>query len=137
LKSKGFLSLTFPIPTLAIIRNKMKEELKILQDEFATIDLFSSNMESGHFEILIKKFLPIKIKMYQENHNLPHIHIDYGKMTHTASYSIGDMSRIAGTLDKKYDNIVKKWIEENKDKLIKIWKEVQSGKIPNYLITEL
>ncbi len=116
----------------------MKEELKKLQDELATIDLFSSGENNSDFTgFKIKQFRAIKIKMYPENHNLPHIHIDYGKEVHTGSYSIENCKRLAGNLDRKYDKKLKGWIEENKAKLLEIWDQIQKGNYPQNLIEEL
>ncbi|ATC86219.1 DUF4160 domain-containing protein [Pseudoalteromonas arctica] len=39
----------------------------------------------------------MKIKIYQEKgHHLPHIHIDYGRQQHAASYAIETGERIEG-----------------------------------------
>jgi hypothetical protein len=67
----------------------LEKLLHKLQDDFATIDICRGN--SSHLELLVIKLQNIKIKIYQESHHsTPHIHIDYGKHTHTASYSIAD-----------------------------------------------
>lgn len=78
--------------------------------------------------------------MYPEHHNFPYIHIDCGRIVHTASYSIENIEnceRLAGNLERKYDKAVKKWIENNKVKLMEIWGEIKNGNTPNSLICEL
>ena len=115
----------------------LREELYVLQDEFATIDLFTrgnNGQKQLLVEVLIKKIENIKIKIYQERgHNMPHIHIDYGgDQNHTASYSIHTGERIEGSLNKKYDKFVKDWIGNNREKILQIWSEIQSGDQKKY-----
>ena len=101
--------------------------LQKLQDDLATIDMYHG--ESSRIGFLVKKLQNIKLKMYQETHHpLPHIHIDYGKNIHTASYSIKDCKRIKGNLHKKYDRTVMQWIEKNSNNLLSLWAETQAGK---------
>ncbi len=79
-------------------------------------------------EILIKKMLLLEFRMEQDpNHQMPYIHINYGRQKHVASYSIKDSARLAGNLDRKYDIIVKNWINEHTDKLLQIWEQIQKG----------
>lgn len=107
--------------------DELKNELEELQRDLATIDLHSSS-KGLLLEALMLKFQNIKIKIYQEKgHKLPHIHIDYGKEIHAASYAISNTERIKGTLDKKYDKSIKKWLEKNKEKLLTIWNKIQAG----------
>ena len=106
----------------------MTEELKKLQDDMALIDLLTRNIDSSMIEVLLKKMLPIQIRMEQDNnHSMPHVHITYNKDYHTASYSIEDGERIVGNLKNKYDKVVKSWITANHKKLLQIWVEVQAG----------
>lgn len=111
----------------------MKEELEDLQDEFALVDLTSKESSRDFIEILLKKLLPIEIRMEQDkNHKAPHLHISYGKKKHVASYSINNGRRLAGTLSNKYDEIVSNWIANNQNKLLQIWKELQAGNQQQY-----
>jgi hypothetical protein len=86
---------------------ELKEELESLQNRLAQIDLLtrpSSRPSSGFTELLLVKLQDLKIKIYQERgHALPHVHIDYGKTHHIASFSISPAERIEGSLSKKYD----------------------------------
>jgi hypothetical protein len=61
-------------------------------------------------ELLLVKLNELKVKMYQEaGHHTPHVHIDYGRHNHVASYAINEPKRLAGTLDTKYDR-TQSWI---------------------------
>lgn len=80
----------------------------------------------------------MKIKIYQEKgHSLPHIHIDYGRQQHAASYAIGSSERIEGSLSKKYDSDVSSWLERNREKVLEIWNALQAGAPHEPLVAEL
>lgn len=80
----------------------------------------------------------LKLKMYQEKgHSLPHLHVDYGRDHHVASYSIDPAARLEGTLHRKYDYPVFRWIESHKDKLLELWGTLQTGGTPDLLLAEL
>ena len=120
---------------------ELTDVLKNLQSALANIDLITrpSSASSNRFpEFLVLKLENIKIKMYQEQkHSLPHIHIDYAKRIHVASFSINPATIIDGSIDKKYEKSITDWITTNKGMLLKIWAEAQSGGNPGSLIAEL
>lgn len=108
-----------------------------LQKQFAEVDLFSSSSANG-MELLVLKLDDLKIKMYQEiGHSHPHIHIDYGKSHHVASYSVIDGVRLSGSLSKKYDRKVSEWVLKNKEGLNKLWIECQKGNKTEVLIADI
>jgi len=120
---------------------KIKEELESLQSRLAEIDLLtrpSSQPSSGFTELLLVKLQDIKIKIYQERgHALPHVHIDYGKTHHVASFSINPTERIEGSLSKKYDRVIIAWISERREAILAIWSEMQQGNELKALIASL
>lgn len=115
----------------------MKETFEILYKESldlkSSIELIELLQDQGNtgkgllLEHLVKKFVNVKVKMYQEHHNLPHIHIDIGSQNHCASIAIEDPRLLSGSLDKKYQKTVLKWIEKNKANLMIIWNNIQAG----------
>jgi hypothetical protein len=120
----------------------LENELAELQDALATTDFYSAmqsmkneNKRGLHY-LLVKILQPIKIKIDgNKNHKRPHIHIDYGKKFHTASYAIDTGERIVG--DSKYDFEVHEWIDKNRPKLLQAWELVQSGKDATSIACEL
>lgn len=120
---------------------KLTEDAKELQRALAQIDLVSATSRQGKtllLEYLLVKLGPLKVKMYQEpGHKLPHIHIDYGRENHTASYSVNPAVRLVGTLDRKYDSSVIEWINPRKEKLLELWTVFQSGDEPSSLVASL
>ena len=119
----------------------LDEEFSELQRLFAQKDLLTEKRRSsgdGSMGILLVKRQNMKIKIYQEKgHSLPHIHIDYGKQTHVASYAIKSGDRIEGDLPKKYDSDVSSWLGRNRDKILKIWNALQASTPYEPLIAEL
>ncbi|CQH43949.1 TPA: DUF4160 domain-containing protein [Yersinia enterocolitica] len=119
----------------------LDDEFDELQRLFAQKDLLTEKKRSsggGFMEILLVKRKLMKIKIYQEKgHQLPHIHIDYGKQKHAASYAIESGVRIEGNLPNKYDSDVSSWLGRNRNKIIEIWNALQAGAPYEQLIAEL
>ena len=103
----------------------LDDELNALGRQLEAID--QAAVGPGTIRLLVTRIKNLKIKMYQESgHQLPHLHVDYCGAAHAASYSL-DGSRLAGSLDRKYDRVVLSWIASNRDNLFNIWKSLQSG----------
>jgi Domain of unknown function (DUF4160) len=119
----------------------LEEEFDELQQLFAQKDLLYEprRPSSGRFlELLLAKRKNMKIKIYQETgHHLPHIHVDYGKLHHVASYAIQSGERIDGNLPKQYDADVSSWLERNREKVLVVWRELQEGSNPRLVVSEL
>lgn len=119
----------------------LEKELRTLQKRLAEVDMLtapSRSTHSGFTELLLLKLQNLKMKMYQEKgHELPHVHVDYGKQHHAASFAISPPRRLDGTLAKKYERVILDWIQENIDKLLEIWEQLQSGVDPKELVPQL
>ena len=120
---------------------ELTSELEALQNQLTQVDLIttpSRSSRAGDISFLLLKRGDLKFKMYQEpGHGLPHIHIDYGRQNHVASYRIDPPSRLIGNLDGKYDRSVLDWISLRKEKLLETWALVQAGGDPAPLAIEL
>ncbi|MCP4594939.1 DUF4160 domain-containing protein [Neptuniibacter sp.] len=119
----------------------LEEEFKELQRLFAQTDSLTEqtcSSGSGFMEILLIKRKNMKIKIYQEKgHHLPHIHIDYGRQHHAASYAIESGERIEGDLPKRYDSDVSSWLDRNRETVLQIWNALQTGSEHKHLLEEL
>ena len=120
----------------------MEEQLRILQDRLATVDFLTQPRRISSdpaFELLLKKIQRLKLKMYNEqNHAMPHLHVDYGRDHHVASYTINPAKRLLkGALDTKYDKEIVGWITGNKEALLTIWSSLRSGGDPTVIIGDL
>lgn len=121
-------------------------DFSTLQQQLSVEDARAALMEPrrpssrDNMELFLFKVKQMKFKMYQEKtHSLPHIHIDYGKDNHSASYAIATGERLEGNLPKKYDTIILDWVIRNQNKLLLIWDALQKGNSDEYekLIKEL
>lgn len=109
-----------------------------LQSDLGWIDFRIRTAPSDQLQILLLKTLRIKLRMDANlNHQRPHLHVDYGKNHHTASYALDNGKRLAGNLPAKYDVAVKEWIENNRSALKKIWMMLRTGESPRHVIAEL
>ncbi len=108
---------------------ELAERARELQDRLALIDLMGRPAaRSGWTELLVKELRNLKVRMYQEKgHSRPHVHIEYGKEYHEASYSVLEGERLAGNLSRKYDREVTAWIERNREMLLILWGRMQKG----------
>ncbi|MBD8825354.1 DUF4160 domain-containing protein [Pseudomonas sp. CFBP 13602] len=106
----------------------MEEQAKQLQDRLAEVDVLTRPSRSSEMmELLIKRLLRLGIRMEADQHERAHVHIDYGKERHHASYAVDDGSRLAGSLHRKYDRVVKIWIEDNREELQALWEAMKTG----------
>jgi hypothetical protein len=105
--------------------------LEQLQKNLAIVD--SGIYISGCKNITVQgvqliKLDSIKIKMYKENnHNKPHIHIDYKNNNHVASFELYSGDILSGNIDNKYSKIIKNWILENNESLVSIWNALKNS----------
>jgi hypothetical protein len=77
----------------------------------------------------------------KEHHFTPHVHADYGKERHAASFSIETGERMMpkwlAHKYRRYDKDIGFYLLTHKDKLLAIWREIRLGKDPKPLIEEL
>ena len=78
----------------------------------------------------IARYYGIVIKMYfiKGEHNPPHIHALYNECM--GEIDIQTLEMIAGDLPKKALSMVKEWVKDNQDELIKMWNEQNFRKLP-------
>ena len=119
--------------------NALAEEIAELQKAFGDIDLLLKPRDFSPIpQFLVRVLEDIKIRMDgSKNHRRPHIHIDYGRKRHTASYAIDTGEKLVGSLGSQYDRRVLKWIDEYRPKLMMLWENVQTGGRTNSIISEL
>ncbi len=79
---------------------------------------------------VISRFHGITIKMYlrQREHNPPHIHAICGE--YIGVFSLADGVMFEGDLPLKEQSIVKKFVEQNKEKLLLMWKTQEYEVLP-------
>jgi hypothetical protein len=121
----------------------LEEELAELQDALATSDFRAACKRTSESQeylvsyLIVKALQHIKIKIDgNKNHKRPHVHIDYGRQFHAASYAIDTGERLVGKLDK-YDGEVGAWIRTHRPKLFQAWELVQTGRDAGPIAFEL
>jgi hypothetical protein len=119
-------------------RPSIKKELTELQHEFAESDWLARPHTPGLVTFIVYELQDIKIRMDgDKNHGRPHIHVQYGKDPHAASYAIDNGKRLAGDLPSRYDRMVREFIGTTRPKLKEIWDFTQAGKSTDALVGEL
>jgi hypothetical protein len=109
-----------------------------LQDAMAYLDIVLPPASSNLAAFVVKRRLDICIRMDADrNHQLPHVHVDYGPQRHAASFAIETGERLAGTLDRKYDALVRDWIVATKAPLLSIWHTTRDGGDPRPFLAAL
>ena len=78
---------------------------------------------------VISKFYGITIKIYfmQNEHNPPHLHAIYGE--YLSAIDIKSLKVLEGDLPDKALNLVKEWMEKNRNELMDIWESQNFRKI--------
>ena len=68
---------------------------------------------------VISYFFGIYIRMYQDDHNPPHLHVEY--QGHQALMTIEAGEVLAGSLPNKAIRLVREWAREHQDELLANW----------------
>lgn len=68
---------------------------------------------------VISYFFGIYIRMYQDDHNPPHFHIEY--QGHEALMAIETGEILAGKLPSKSISLVREWALEHREELLLNW----------------
>lgn len=67
----------------------------------------------------LSEFYGIRIYMYWDDHNPPHIHAEYGG--YTAAIDFQRLTLLEGRLPHRAFSLVCQWCEMNENELIKAW----------------
>jgi len=108
----------------------LEDALSELQDMMAVEDVneVARRMPISLVALIVKRHDLLTLRIDANgNHKRPHLHIDYGKQYHTASYAIDNGERLIGTLTRRYDNLVRSWINTNRTLLMTVWGQVAAG----------
>jgi len=78
--------------------------------------------------LVLSTFLGILIKMFHDDHNPPHFHVEYGE--YRAVLEIGSGKLLAGRLPKRVQQLVKEWRRRHRNELRRAWVDAQAGRQP-------
>jgi hypothetical protein len=71
-------------------------------------------------------FFGILIKMFHDDHNPPHFHVEYGELH--ALVDIGSGEVLAGRLPKRVAQLVAEWRRQHVHELRRAWSDAQGGR---------
>ncbi|SFS11789.1 protein of unknown function [Dyella sp. OK004] len=114
--------------------------IKSLQRDLALSDLFSRTRNGGPdvCELSLLLMDRMKIKMYQEKgHAMPHVHVDYGRDSHVASFAIDVPRLLEGDLGRHRNATVIEFISDHREELLSIWRGLQAGANVAPLVVQL
>ena len=97
---------------------EMEKEARKLQDDLAFTDMLMAPSRGGDFvEMAIKKLQRLVVRMEADHHARAHVHIDYGRERHAASFAVDNGERLVGRMPTKYGRDVQTWIIQNQSRL--------------------
>ena len=77
---------------------------------------------------VISRFYGIVIKMYFNEHGVPHFHAVYGE--YNGVFGIQTLDLIEGDLPPRARKLVKDWAKTYRDELAKMWKKREYKELP-------
>jgi hypothetical protein len=77
---------------------------------------------------VIARFYGIVVKMYFNEHGVPHFHAVYGEFN--GVFDIQTIEMIEGDLPTRAKKLVKEWATVYRDELAKMWKKRQYKQLP-------
>lgn len=82
-----------------------------------------------------EKGIRFEIHTNEKNHAIPHIHAEYGE--YSIEIRIDNQEILSGNLPVKQQNVAKKWVLNNKEKLVLDWKNIAISPISDCTVSAL
>ena len=76
----------------------------------------------------VSMFYGIMIKMFFEEHNPPHFHVEYSE--YKAIVNIKDLKVVKGKLPRRAESLVLDWAEIHQNELLNDWNLCQNEQLP-------
>jgi hypothetical protein len=77
---------------------------------------------------VIARFFGIIVKMFFDDHNPPHIHVQYGE--YMGEIDINTQKLIIGDLPSRALSLSQEWVKLHKNALIEMWNSKRIDKLP-------
>lgn len=114
----------------------LQRSLSTLQDQMATLDMMREPGQGDGMELLLKKHLLLVLKMDgNRNHQRAHLHLDYHRRKHMASYAVDNGELLAG--DGSYSSVVQPWIARHRLDLVRVWNSIRGGGADPVIVARL
>ena len=111
----------------------MEQEVAELRDLLAFVDSVNENGGQTTKATLAKRGRTKLVMRPEHNHPLAHFHIEY-KREHSASYAVGTLELLAGSMPRKYEAPLLAWASNNRDRLQLIWDRMNAGEDVSELV---
>lgn len=77
---------------------------------------------------VIAIFYGLEVSFYFNDHVPPHVHVKYNGKTSMVSIETGEV--LEGELKGRGKDLIKEWIELNREELMQIWEKKEAKKLP-------
>lgn len=77
---------------------------------------------------ILSTFLGLVVKVFHNDHNPPHIHIEYAEFK--AQIEITSGRALSGKLPPRSARAINEWRKLHLQELLQAWKDAQAGKMP-------
>jgi len=115
---------------------ELQHALNELQDQMAILDMLREPSGDFGLELLLKKHLLLQLKMDgNRNHERAHLHLDYHRTKHMASYAIDNGQLLAG--DGSYSSVVQPWIAQHRADLMRVWHGLRGTGANSAIVAQL
>lgn len=75
---------------------------------------------------VLAAFLGMIIRMYHEDHNPPHIHVQYGEFEAIAEIKSGSL--LQGRLPPRVHKLLREWLKIRRRDLLNAWSDAQENR---------
>ncbi|QIA22028.1 DUF4160 domain-containing protein [Mesorhizobium sp. AA22] len=95
-----------------------------------------SSAGSHGLELLLKDLRNLRFKMDgNRNHMRAHLHIDYHRHNHMASYAVDDGTLLAGS--GRYNHLIEPWIANNRESVMRVWRDIRTTGVDDQIVAQL
>lgn len=77
---------------------------------------------------IIAAFLGIIVRVYHDDHNPPHLHVQYGEYEAVVEISSGRL--LSGRLPIRVKKLLREWMRVRRNAIIEAWDAARQNRIP-------
>lgn len=77
---------------------------------------------------IIATFLGIIVRVYHDDHNPPHVHVQYGEYEAIVEISSGRL--LCGRLPVRVKRLLTEWLRVRREDIMKAWQLARQNRVP-------
>lgn len=77
---------------------------------------------------IIATFLGIIVRVYHDDHNPPHVHVQYGE--YEAIVEINSGRLLSGRLPVRVKRLLNEWLRVRREDIMKAWESARQNRVP-------